>query len=114
MVSPHDGECLLMRLVLPRDGMKEFLLPMKGVYAQETFKALMASNGVLVSTVNTLHLMNYIVKWGQYMQTADKAEQMRMQMGWTHNRIDDGWDKRSFVIGTQEITYKGEVVEAPS
>jgi hypothetical protein len=87
---------------------------MKGVYAQETFKALMASNGVLVSTVNTLHLMNYIVKWGQYMQTADKAEQMRMQMGWTHNRIDDGWDKRSFVIGTQEITYKGEVVEAPS
>lgn len=114
MVSPHDGECLLMRLSLPRDGTKEFLLPMKGVYAQETFKALMASNGVLVSTVNTLHLMNYVVKWGQYMQTADKAEQMRMQMGWTHNRIDDGWDKRSFVIGTQEITYKGEVVEAPS
>jgi hypothetical protein len=114
MVSPHDGECLLMRLSLPRDGTKEFLLPMKGVYAQETFKALMASNGVLVSTSNTLHLMNYVVKWGQYMQTADKAEQMRMQMGWTHNRVDDGWDKRSFVIGTQEITYKGETVEAPS
>jgi hypothetical protein len=114
MVSPHDGECLQMRLVLPRDGTKEFLLPMKGVYAQETFKALMASNGVLVSTTNTLHLMNYVVKWGQYMQTTDKADQMRMQMGWTHNRIDDGWDKRSFVIGTQEITYKGEVVDAPS
>ena len=114
MVSPHDGECLQMRLVLPRDGTKEFLLPMKGVYAQETFKALMASNGVLVSTSNTLNLMNYVVKWGQYMQTTDKADQMRMQMGWTHNRIDDGWDKRSFVIGTQEITYKGETVDAPS
>jgi hypothetical protein len=35
-------------------------------------------------------------------------------MGWTHNRIDDDWDKRSFVIGTQEITYKGETVDAPS
>jgi uncharacterized protein (DUF927 family) len=58
--------------------------------------------------------MNYVVKWGQYMQTIAKADQMRMQMGWTENISEADWDKRSFVIGTQEILRSGEVVDAPS
>jgi hypothetical protein len=115
MYSPHDGECLLMRLVLPKDDMREFLVPMKHVYAKETFKSLMASNGVFPSSNNTEHLMNYVVKWGQYMQINAKADQMRMQMGWTAERADTGeWDKRSFVIGKQEITHTGETISAPS
>jgi hypothetical protein len=114
MISPHDGECLQMRLELPRDGFRDFLLPMKGVYAKEAFKAIMASNGVLFSSVNDQHLMNYIIKWGQYLQTTDKALQMRMQMGWTHERTDPDWDKRSFVIGKKELTRTGEMIDAPS
>jgi len=115
MYSPHDGECLLMRLVLPKDDMREFLVPMKHVYAKETFKSLMASNGVFPSSNNTEHLMNYVVKWGQYMQINARADQMRMQMGWTAERADTGeWDKRSFVIGKQEITHTGETISAPS
>jgi hypothetical protein len=114
MVSPHDGECLLMRLELPKDGYREFLLPMKHVYAKEAFKAIMSSNGVFFNSVYDQHLMNYIVKWGQYLQTTEKAQQMRMQMGWTQERTDPEWEKRSFVIGKKEITYKGETVDAPS
>ena len=114
MVSPHDGECLLMRLELPKDGYREFLLPMKHVYAKEAFKAIMSSNGVFFNSIYDQHLMNYIVKWGQYLQTTEKAQQMRMQMGWTQERTDPEWEKRSFVIGKKEITYKGETVDAPS
>jgi hypothetical protein len=114
MVSPHDGECLLMRLELPKDGYREFLLPMKHVYAKEAFKAIMSSNGVFFNSVYDQHLMNYIVKWGQYLQTTEKAQQMRMQMGWTQERTDPEWEKRSFVIGKKEITHKGETVDAPS
>jgi hypothetical protein len=114
MVSPHDGECLQMRLELPLDGHRDFLLPMKHVYAKEALKAIMASNGVLFTSHNDQYLMNYIIKWGQYLQTIDKAQQMRMQMGWTHERTDVDWDKRSFVIGKKEITYKGETIDAPS
>ena len=115
MYSPHDGECLLMRLVLPKDDVREFLVPMKHVYAKETFKSLMASNGVFPSSNNTEHLMNYVVKWGQYMQLNAKADQMRMQMGWTAERADTGeWDKRSFVIGKKEITHAGDTINAPS
>ena len=58
--------------------------------------------------------MNYIIKWGQYLQTTDKALQMRMQMGWTQDRTDKEWDSRSFVIGRKEITRTGETIEAPS
>ena len=116
MISPHDGECLQMRYELPHDGFRDFLLPMKSVYAKEAFKAITTSNGVLFASVNDQHLMNYIIKWGQYLQTTDKALQMRMQMGWTEERTSDNsnWDKRSFVIGKKEYTLSGEILDAPS
>lgn len=116
MVSPLDGECLQMRIELPKDGYREFLLPMKYVYAKESFKSIMSSNGVFFNSLHDQHLMNYIVKWGQYLQTTEAALQMRMQMGWTKERDVDTteWPTRSFVIGKKEITYKGETIDAPS
>ncbi len=114
MFSKHDGECLLMRLELPRDPVREILVPMKHVYAQDQFKALMSSNGVFASSERLPHLMNYVIKWGQYMQLTDKAEMMRMQMGWTEDITDSEWDKRSFVIGKREILHTGEIIDAPA
>ena len=115
MVSPHDGECLQMRLILPKDGHRDFLLPMKQVYAKESFKAIMAANGVFFSSNVDQHLMNYIIKWGQYMQTTDKALQMRMQMGWTAERTDTvAWVDKHFVAGTREFLPDGTEVVAPS
>lgn len=114
MFSKHDGECLLMRLELPRDPIREILVPMKHVYAQDQFKALMSSNGVFASAEKLPHLMNYVIKWGQYMQLTDKAEMMRMQMGWTEEISDAEWEKRSFVIGKKEVLHTGEVIDAPA
>lgn len=114
MISPHDGECLDMRYVLPHDGIKEFLLPMKVIYAKEALKSVMATNGVLFSSAHDQHLMNYLIKWGQYLQAQEKALQMRMQMGWTHDRTSDEWAERGFVIGTTEITRAGETIRSPS
>jgi hypothetical protein len=115
MFSKHDGECLLMRLELPRDPIREILVPMKHVYALENFKSLMSSNGVFASAEKLPHLMNYIIKWGQYMQLTDKAEMMRMQMGWTEEPADEiAWPTRSFVIGKREILTNGEIIDAPS
>jgi len=115
LYSPLDGECLKMRLILPNDPPREFLVPMKHVYAQDHFKSLMSSHGVLYDIDNMVHVMNYIVKWGQFMVSNDKADMMRMQMGWTAERnAEEAWANRSFVIGTQEVNMKGEVVPAPS
>ena len=115
LYSPLDGECLKMRLVLPNDPLREFLVPMKQVYAQDQFKSLMSSHGVFYDIENMGHVMNYIVKWGQFMVSNDKADMMRMQMGWTAERTNETeWQHKSFVIGNQEVTYKGEVQPAPS
>ena len=114
MFSKHDGECLLMRLELPRDPVREILVPMKHVYAQDQFKALMSSNGVFASAEKLPHLMNYVIKWGQYMQLNDKAETMRMQMGWTEDMADPDWARRSFVIGKKEVTHTGQIIDAPA
>jgi hypothetical protein len=49
------------------------------------------------------------------MVSNDSADMMRMQMGWTAERnAEEAWANRSFVIGTQEVNMKGEVVPAPS
>ena len=113
LYSPLDGECLMMRLLLPNDAPREFLLPMKNVYSQEEFKRAMASNGVIYRPAHLPLLTDYIVKWDQYMINYGKADIMRMQMGWTEDPISEHWDKRSFVLGNREITHTGEVINAP-
>lgn len=107
--SVADGECLLMKAMLPNDPEREFLLPLKHVYAVERFKEVIASNGVLFNPGNKEvgYLMNYIIKWGQYLMNKSSAEVMRMQMGWTPNR-------ESFVIGGIEYTRKFEDISSPT
>ena len=108
LYSFMDGECLTMRLLLPNDAVREFLLPMKDVYAQDKFKAIMAGQGVLYNPAMINHLTQYIIKWGQYMVEKIQADIMRMQMGWTEDRVDEAlWSKKSFVIGNKEIQSDG-------
>ena len=76
----------MIRLLLPNDAPREFLLPMKAVYAQEKFKEIMTSNGLFFKPDSIKYVTEYIVKWGQYLVSSGKAEIMRMQMGW----VDDG------------------------
>ena len=108
MYSAFDGECLTMRLVLPNDEPREFLMPLKAAYAQDKLKDITASNGVLCAPTALPHLMNYIVKWGQYMVATVKAEIMRMQMGWTETETADIL-QGGFVVGTTEIRKTGSV-----
>ena len=111
--SKHDGECLIIRIVLPKDPQREVTMPMKSVYALESFKSFMSSNGVFVAQHHVNHLMEYIIKWGQYLQSKNKAENMRMQMGWTADPYEvEEWKHRSFIIGNTEITPKGEEMRA--
>lgn len=107
--SPVDGETLVVRVELPHDPVREFMLPLKNVYASEKFKDVMASNGVMFPAGNNgaALLMNYFVKWEDYMINKSSAEIMRMQMGWTENRD-------AFVVGKKEIRKSGETVVSPT
>jgi hypothetical protein len=101
--SPIDGEGLTMRLILPHDAPREFLVPLKVAASLEKLKEIMVSNGVLCDPAAFPYLMSYVIKWGQYMVNTAKAEIMRMQMGWTE-------DNKAFVIGQEEITHEGLII----
>ena len=105
MYSPLDGDCLLMKCEFPHDEAREFLIPMKTVYAQEEMTKSLTSNGIYFDTDSPKLVKEYIVKWAQYLQGKQAAEQMRMQFGYTD-------DKRGFVIGFREIRDDGTVVKA--
>jgi hypothetical protein len=114
LFSPLDGECMTMHLILPNDGLKEFLLPMKSVYALEELKKTLSFYQVIYPTKQINNIQDYLVKWSQYMINIGKAQQMRMQLGWTASIKDQKeWDKRSFVIGNNEMTINKELVESP-
>ena len=103
LYSPTEGECLHMRLFLPMDGVREFILPMSVVYAPEKFKEFIAKSGVLVTFTLIDKLRDYLVKWSQYLKQYQKADNMRMAMGWTDEPTKFG----SFVAGQVEITPNG-------
>jgi hypothetical protein len=107
LFSTFDGECLLMKAIFPNDEDRDFILPMKYVYAQDKFKEIISSTGIYFNPAGVNIFMNYIIKWGQYLRDRNKAEIMRTQMGWTPKR-------ESFVIGDKEITRDGDVVSAPT
>lgn len=107
--STADGECLEMRVHLPHDPVREFMLPMRSLYALDKFRDILTGQGILYNPNNQQgkYLMTYIYAWGEYLISKNKAEMMRNQMGWTE-------DNKAFVIGNKEITDTGEILNSPT
>ena len=105
LFSPHDGECLVMRLHLPRDASREFMLPLKDIGALDKLKATLLSNGVAFEPTLAPKFASYLMKWTSYLINTQKADIMRIQQGWTD-------DHESFVLGTSEI-FKDEIRHCP-
>lgn len=95
--SPQDGESLVMKVYLPLDKSREFMLPLKDVAALDKLKTALASNGVVFEPNSAPRLSSYLMRWTAYLIETQKADIMRMQQGWTE-------DMSGFVIGTKEIT----------
>lgn len=103
--DPELGECLVIRLHLPRDGVREFLLPLSSATSREEFRKEMARQGVAVLKMDDL--MGYISEWVNDLQAKTIADEARMQFGWTPGLS-------SFVLGQYEYK-KGRVdVNHPS
>lgn len=105
LYSHQDGEMLQMRLHTPRDGIRDFLIAMKHVYSTDKFKEHMSGHGVFINPKYIGILMDYTIRWGKYLLNTERAEVMRVQMGWAE-------DMKSFIAGTQEITLD-EIYECP-
>lgn len=104
--DPDLGEALVMRLHLPKDGVREFTVPLAAVGTKDEFRKCLAMQGVAV--LNVGDLMEYTMRWVNELQFKAEAEEAQRQFGW----IDDAGT--CFAAGNMLI-YKDRVeVNAPS
>lgn len=102
LTSPYDGESLHLRLWLPKDGVKDFIFPLKLLGAPDKYKEFLFTNGIILNNKNIETLKEYLMKWASYYIHRRKAEDMRVQMGWTSAAYD------SFIAGNTEISKNGD------
>lgn len=107
LIDPDVGEAVLIKLILPQDGLKEFTAPLTDILSKDKARNLLAYHGVAALDKQMLGIMSYLATWVEHLQNTSKAEVARSQFGWH----DDG---ASFLIGTRHITKDGLQFSPPS
>jgi len=104
--DPGAGESLVMRLHLPKDGVREFTIPLTAVGTKDEFRKHLASQGVAV--LNVQELMEYTMRWVNELQFNSEADEACRQFGWR----DDTHE--SFIVGNMEVFKDRVEVSSPS
>lgn len=100
IVDPHEGDCVVLRLHLPNDGLREFTIPMSTFQDGNKAKIILARNGVNSNAKEMNEIMAYTIKYVQELQRKQRALDAKLQFGWSPNAD-------SFVVGHREYTKKG-------
>lgn len=107
MRDPVHGEVVVMKLHLPRDGVKEFVIPNRSVTDKTELRKELSSHGVVCGTKAFNNLMEFIFAFIRELQFKRKAELMRLQFGWADS-------DSKIIIGDREITKDGIFHSPPS
>ena len=107
LYDPEDGECVMMRLHLPKDGVREFIMPLREVISKEKFTGKIAEYGIAVLGKKQEKLMHYTTRWVEELQAIGKAEVARKQFGWLS-------DDSAFILGDKEIRHDTVEYSPPS
>jgi hypothetical protein len=107
MTDPEKGEMALMRLHLPRDGVKEFAIPASALIGKDEPKKFLGENGVLARGQQMDNIVGFLLSCAKDIQLTRKAELMRTQFGWADS-------DSKFIIGDREITADGVYYSPPS
>jgi len=107
MRDPDQGETLLFRLHLPRDGVREFTVPLAHAVVKEKLRDALAPQGVAPTGKQIESLLYYVTMFVKNLQFANKAEIMRTQFGWVDH-------DSKFILGDKEITKDGVFYSPPS
>lgn len=93
--DPEIGESVVVRLHLPRDGVREFTVPLASMLSKDEYRKYMAMHGVAVVKMD--ELMTYTTAWVNKLQSESGASLARRQFGWADK------DMTVFVVGDKEI-----------
>ena len=101
------GDMALASIVLPKDGLREFLIPLSTMSSKEELRKLLSANGLPLMSKQLDLMMAYLIACTEQQQQKSEVEIMRTQFGWT----DEG-DK--FILGDREIGPTGVRYSPPS
>ena len=107
LIDPVAGEVALVKLHLPRDGIKEFVVPLTCITVKEELRKTLAHYGVALYSKQLDQMYVYMTTFVKNMQVERKADIMRTQFGWVDN-------DSKFIIGESEITKDGVFYSPPS
>jgi len=107
LTDPDIGETLLFRLHLPKDGMKEFAIPLGVLSAKDKLREALAAKGVGLFSKQVDLMCVYVITAVKNLQVMRRADIMRTQFGWVDN-------DSKFILGDREITKDGVYYSPPS
>ena len=107
LTDPDIGETLLFRLHLPRDGMKEFAIPLGVLSSKDKLREALAAKGVGLFSKQVDLMCVYVITAVKNLQVMRRADIMRTQFGWVDN-------DSKFILGDREITKDGVYYSPPS
>lgn len=106
LMDAELGECIVMRLHMPKDGVREFTI--SNALSTEELRKKLAMQGIAVNKID--ELKEYVVAWVNYLQFMEKSGMTHMQFGW----VKKGDDRLSFVVGNREFFPQGIEHSPPS
>lgn len=104
--DPTYGECVLFRVHLPLDGVREFVTPAATVMSSEKFKSELGKYGVVGGQEQMRRIMEYSIRYVKELQHTIKAVDARTQFGWADN-------DETFIVGDRAYKADGTFEPCP-
>lgn len=95
-----EGEAVVMRVILPNDGVRDVTITASQAGNTEEFKKIVRGVGILPKAEHTKLLQEYVDKWIDYWIVKEAALIERRQLGWHDNN-------NTFVVGREELHRDG-------
>lgn len=98
--SPDIGECVWLKLHLPHDGVKEFIVPSTAISTREKARDILVSKGVLATGKELDAITQYIMDSAKFRQNGKAGEPVHRHFGWNTSM-------NKILIGNREISAFG-------
>tara|TARA_R100001594_G_scaffold3631_4_gene13502 strand:- start:6190 stop:8973 length:2784 start_codon:yes stop_codon:yes gene_type:complete len=107
LYDKEKGDMALAKLFLPKDGIREFLIPLASMTSKEELRKILSAQGVVMMPKQLDNMMVYLIECTKSQQSQDEAEIMRTQFGWVDN-------DSKFILGDKEINCSAVRYSPPS
>lgn len=94
--DPERGETLVVHLALPKDGLRELIIPLQDALSTDRMRDTLGHHGVAAGKDQMTRISTYVTRVVKHMQLTSAAEPARTQMGWTTDRDGIVWGRTMF------------------